>query len=524
MTRVLYAEDDPQVAEMVRLAFEQQAPDCNLDIVSTGRACLSAMEQNDYDILVVDLVMPDIDGLQVLTELISRRNATPVVMVSGHGQNELAVRAMRAGAIDCIDKNSPEFRRIPEIVQRLQSRHPRVRGVGATPAPRLHHVLFIDPNAVQRETFAIFVASSVSQLKLTAEGPEALGYFLRGTLSYDAVVIGPNISPQDMLAMLRQLRALADAVPVIVISAGDNAETTIAAFKLGAHDYLLRGPDCYTELVFSLNFALKQADIEKLNAKLATELADLNQSLAAQVAARTRDLESEILVRREAEKRSEDNAARLQALSSRLLRVQEDERHALAQELHDQIGQLLTGLRFQLEAARKAAPGAAVDHALTITDDLLRSVRALTLQLRPRLLDDLGLRPALEWHANVFKNQTGITVDLELSLPEARFSSELETAVFRMVQEALTNVARHSGATTAQVTVTADDLCLHVEIADRGKGFDAATAFTRHDSLGLAGLAERVRCAGGRLELFSSVGQGTRLHAEFALNPPTVPR
>jgi signal transduction histidine kinase len=86
-----------------------------------------------------------------------------------------------------------------------------------------------------------------------------------------------------------------------------------------------------------------------------------------------------------------------------------------------------------------------------------------------------------------------------------------------MVQEALTNVARHSGARAAEVTVTADETTLQVEISDRGRGFDAALAFTRHDSLGLAGLAERVKLAGGRLDLFSQTGQGTRLHAEFPL-------
>jgi len=200
--------------------------------------------------------------------------------------------------------------------------------------------------------------------------------------------------------------------------------------------------------------------------------------------------------------------------------VQEDERRALAQELHDQVGQLLTGLRFQLEAARDAAPSPAINDALDLTTELLRSIRELTLQLRPRILDDLGLEPALEWQAEMFRKQTGIAIELELSLPEKRLTSELETAVFRMVQEALTNVARHSQAKSAAVTVTADDCALQVEISDRGRGFDAAAALAKRDSLGLAGLAERVRLAGGEFDLFSRPGQGTRLHAEFSLARP----
>ncbi|MEO5958289.1 MAG: ATP-binding protein, partial [Opitutaceae bacterium] len=319
------------------------------------------------------------------------------------------------------------------------------------------------------------------------------------------------------LDALRHLRARDEEMPVIVVSSVSNNETTIAAFKLGAHDFLLHGPECLPELVFSLNNALNQADAQRLNTRLTNELADLNSSLAAQIAARTRELEREVAVRREAEERAEEHAARLQALSTRLLRVQEDERRSLAQELHDQIGQLLTGLRFQLEAARELAPSPPLAEALSVSTELLGSVRALTLQLRPRMLDDLGLRPALEWQAKLFHRQTGIAVDLEISLPDERLGADLETTVFRMVQEALTNVARHSGAPAASVTVTAGDGALQVEISDRGCGFDAAAALERHDSLGLAGLGERVRLAGGRFDLFSRPGQGTRLHAEFSL-------
>jgi signal transduction histidine kinase len=518
MIRVLYAEDDLQVADMVRFAFSLRSDECTLDVVNSGRACLDALEREEYDVVLLDLVMPDSDGLQVLRELTSRRVSVPVVMVSGHGQHELAVRALRAGAVDCIDKNSSEFLRIPEIALRVQARYPRRSVQPGAGAPRAHTVLFIDPLVTERDGFAAFVMSSVPAVRVNAAEPESLEPLLRGEQHYDAVVLGPNLGTDTMLAALRQLRANAESIPAIVISAVADGGTTVAAFKLGAHDFLLRGPDCYSELVFSLNHALKQRDTDLLNEKLTRELETLNQSLAAQVAERTKELEQEIVVRREAERHSEENAARLQALSNRLLRVQEDERQALAQELHDQIGQLLTGLRFQLDSARQKARSDAVENALAITDELLRSVRALTLQLRPRLLDDLGLRPALEWHVNTFGKQTGISVDLELSLPEHRLGPELEIAVFRAVQEALTNVARHSGAKAAAVTVTAGDDTLHVEVSDRGRGFDVNAALARHDSLGLTGLSERVRLAGGRLEMFSKPGQGTRMHAEFPLH------
>jgi signal transduction histidine kinase len=378
-------------------------------------------------------------------------------------------------------------------------------------------VLYIDPESSERAAVHMFFNSSAPRLHLSPQGPDGLEKFLRGEGQFDAVVLGPNQPATATLDALRHLRARDEGTPVVVISNSSQSEVTIAAFKLGAHDFLLRGPGVLTELVFSLNNALKQADTQRLAARLGAELEELNRSLAKQVAERTHDLEREVAVRREAELRAEEHAARCQALSTKLLRVQEDERRALAQELHDQIGQLLTGLRFQLEAAQQIAPSEKLTEALSVSTELLRSVRELTLQLRPRLLDDLGLRPALEWQAKLFQSQTGIAVDLEVSLPATRLTPELETTVFRMVQEALTNVARHSGAQNAAVTVTADDTAVQVEISDRGRGFDADSALAQHNSLGLAGLVERVRLAGGQFDLFSQAGQGTRLHAEFKL-------
>ncbi len=524
MIRVLYAEDDPQVADMVSLTFARLGGSIALEVVNSGRRCLEAMARGGYDVLLLDLMMPDLDGLQVLGELTARRDPTPVIMVSAQGQHELAVRALRAGAVDCIDKNSPDFRQIPEIVQRVHARDKRRMPAATLPAPAEgHRVLFVDPDEVERAAAALFFTTGTPRLRLLAEPAEALDRFRAGDPGCDAVVLGPNLETGAMLDALRHLHARDEVLPVIVISAFDNAETAIAAFKLGAHDVLLRSPGMLTDLVFSLNHALKAADTERLNSRLTQELTELNRSLAAQVAARTEELQQEVIVRREAEERAEGHAARLQALSSRLLRVQEDERRALAQELHDQIGQLLTGLRFQLESAHRAAPSAPLADALALTSDLLRSVRALTLELRPRLLDDLGLGPALEWQSRVFHQQTGIKVDLETSLPPGRLAPELETAVFRIVQEALTNVARHSGATQAVVTLTADEVALQVEVSDRGRGFDPVAARARYDSVGLSGIAERVRLAGGRFDLFSQAGQGTRLHAEFPLGAAATP-
>jgi len=510
--RVLHADDDPQVAGIVALYFELHG-NSTITYVESGNDCLAALARESFDLVLLDLTMPDRNGLEVLAELAARGDNTPVIMVSGDGQSPLAVRAMRAGAVDCIDKNSADFPRIAEIAHRAHgrlrhSRHPLPTG------EIRHRILCVEPHAPECAQLSRLFEAHAPSLTLVPTLPAELTAQLVPSPAFAAVILGPGLASAVMLGLLRHIRSLAPDTPVLVLAPA--ATDAIAAFKLGAHDFLLRTEDSLHELVFSLNQAIRHAATTRLNARLTDELAALNRSLAGQIAARTGELEIEIRERRA----SEDRA---RGLATRLLRAREDERRSLAQELHDQIGQLLTGLRFQLEAAHAATPALAAP--LALTDELLRTVRELTLQLRPRILDDLGLRPALEWHTRRFTAQTGVAVELDVALPDLRLPSELETVAYRLVQEALTNTARHSGALAATVTVAADAATLHVEISDRGRGCDAAIALARQDSLGLAGAAERVRLAGGRFEFFSLPGQGTRLHAEFPFprNPSPSP-
>ena len=502
MTCVLYAEDDPNVAEIVRTFFIHFAPEITLEIVPGGRACLERMSRGGVDVLLLDLVLPDIDGLHVLRELVLRGDTTPVIMASGLGQTDLAVRALRAGAVDCVDKSTPQFNQIVDTVKRVLARHQQtpVRTTLRSSRDLRYQVLLIEVSAITRRTIEEFFRVNAAQLELTtASTPAELAGFLGPGGRADAVIIGPTPGEVSSLDTLRRLRSHHPELPVMLLSARDDGQAAVAAFKLGAQDYILQKPDYLGEVVYSLSSILHRADIERSNEQLTRELEALNRSLEAQVQART---------------------AELKALSTRLLRIQEDERRAIARDLHDHLGQLITGLKFQLEAVRKDAPPAlqrALGESLGVSDEMLRYLRELTQQLRPRVLDDLGLAPALEWHINLFQRQTGIAVALDVSLPPVRLPGELETAVFRFVQEALTNVARHSGATAANVTLTSGGGKLLVEITDRGRGFDVEAKLAARDSLGLIGQRERVSLAGGSMELFSRAGQGTRLHAEFPL-------
>lgn len=218
---------------------------------------------------------------------------------------------------------------------------------------------------------------------------------------------------------------------------------------------------------------------------------------------------------------------RLQALSRRLLEVQETERRHIARELHDEVGQVLTGLEFLLEI-KTPLPAeeiqARLGKALRLADELATRLQELSLRLRPPMLDELGLLPTLAWHSKRYTDQTNIQVDFKYMGPERRLGADIETAVYRIVQEALTNVARHAqvGEVTVQVWVEPNSVRLQIE--DAGVGFDLEAALAARTSSGLSGMYERAALLGGQLTVVSAPGAGAALIAEFPLGDPVGER
>lgn len=218
------------------------------------------------------------------------------------------------------------------------------------------------------------------------------------------------------------------------------------------------------------------------------------------------------------ESRLQHYAERLRTLSRRLLDVQEQERRHLARELHDEIGQMLTGLHFTLEAATRSQSD---DHLRTLhaaqnmVKELTTRVRDLSLRLRPTMLDDLGLMPALLWHFERFTASTQVRVLVEHNLAETRFAAAIETAAYRIVQESLTNVARHAAVQEVTVRLWVDQAALHIQVADQGAGFDPKAVFTGSHTSGLAGMFERVDLLDGDLTIQSAPGTGTHLSASL---------
>ncbi|MDB6015948.1 MAG: Multi-sensor signal transduction histidine kinase [Pedosphaera sp.] len=214
----------------------------------------------------------------------------------------------------------------------------------------------------------------------------------------------------------------------------------------------------------------------------------------------------------------------LQTLSRRLLELQEAERRHIARELHDEIGQALTALKINLQAVQRLSGMATLAPRLTdsisIVDRTLRQVRNLSLDLRPSMLDDLGLCSALRWYADQQAQRAGLSIQFMAGELGARLEPALETACFRVAQEALTNIVRHAQATTVRVHLESDGDSLHLTVHDDGIGFDPEhleQQTERGRSLGLLGMKERASLIGGRVELKSAPRAGTEVHAWFPI-------
>lgn len=208
----------------------------------------------------------------------------------------------------------------------------------------------------------------------------------------------------------------------------------------------------------------------------------------------------------------------LRRISQQLLKEQDNQRRQLARELHESAGQSLAALKMTLGRLREAvsqgarAAASLTESATALADAAAREVRTVSYLLHPPMLDDAGLGPALRWYARGFTERSGISVSVEIADPFPRYSQEIETTIFRVVQEALTNVHRYSGSRLAEIRVTECDSQLRVEVRDHGCGF-ASSANAAHGravlGVGISGMRERVEQIGGTFELDSVPAEGT---------------
>lgn len=224
----------------------------------------------------------------------------------------------------------------------------------------------------------------------------------------------------------------------------------------------------------------------------------------------------------EAESAVQGSYAQLRALAARLQTIREEERTDMARELHDELGQALTALKMDTAALINRLPQRSKqlrERAQVMSEQIdatIKTVRRMSSQLRPGMLDDLGLGPSIEWYAQEFQTRTGISIETDVTEQELDLDHNRATALYRIFQETLTNVARHANATLVKTKLTVQDNTLTLEIADNGKGFDPVQVRGKR-SLGLLGMRERAEMAQGTLEIEGAPGQGTVITVHLPL-------
>ena len=409
----------------------------------------------------------------------------------------------------------------------------------------MNKVLIVDDEESTRTTFSEVLNNYEFSSITASSGREAVDIFSQE--SPDAVLLDLKMPGMDGIETLKELKKINPDIPVILITAHGDIPTAVEAIKLGAYDFIAKPPD-YKMLILTLERAVKKKELtQELNRvqenwretmkelqreisqrkQTEEEIKKLNVELEQRVIERTSQLEdsnkqlrSEIIERGRIEETLQRYAEQLKALSHRLAEVQEEERRYMAKELHDEIGQALTGISLSLVSMAGMSAKEIrkrLKEAQSLVSGLLDRVRNMSLTLRPAMLDDFGLLPTLLWHFKRYTAQTSIPIHFRQRCLDTRFRPEIETAVYRIVQEALTNIARHACAAEAEVITLVEGDMLVVTVEDKGVGFEPEAVIVMKESVGLSGMRERLALLGGRLKIDSAPGRGTRLRAEIPL-------
>jgi signal transduction histidine kinase len=321
------------------------------------------------------------------------------------------------------------------------------------------------------------------------------------------LVLSDVMMPElDGFGLLRELRANAETktIPIILLSARAGEESRVEGLDSGADDFLVK-PFSARELIARVQSHLQLARVRS-EANLA--IRRLAESLESEVNARTRELEqrnSEVL----------EQAETLQTLSRSLMHLQDDERRHIARELHDSAGQTLTVLGMKLAAlsqltkqrdASFAKQISEIEEIGEIVQQLTKEIRTTSYLLHPPLLDETGIADALKWYVDGLAGRSDLNIALRLPEDLPRFSRDTELVAFRVVQECLTNIHRHSGSKNAVIDLSFSDGIISVKVSDNGKGipFEKLSEIQSNASgVGIRGMRERVRQLGGRISIAS---------------------
>ncbi len=501
--RILLADDNADMRDYIQRLLRENY---EVETVADGEAVLQSARQNPPDLILADVMMPRLDGFGLLEQM--RRDESlksiPVILISARAGEESRIEGLQSGADDYLVKPFSARELSARVASHLVMA--RIRRDAATVEQSLRAEAETERTRLraaftQTYAFMVFLSNDGTVIDANHAALEAAGITREQAIGRKFWEPWWSALPDETEALKSSIQRAACGESV-----RDECEYRIANGAVHFADRTLTPiKDDHGNVVMIVATGLDM-----------TEARELRERLETKVRERTTELE--------------ETEANLREVTGRLLRAQDEERRRIARELHDSAGQLLAALNMNLMPLEpkilqfNADLGKSVTDSIFLVNELSRQLRTMSHLLHPPLLDEAGLESALAWYADGFAERSKIKVDFAYDRAVGRLPLEMETAIFRLVQECLTNIHRHSGSSSAGIRIRRDVPAhsILIEVSDQGKGISGGAiriSGPAKPGIGIQGMRERVRQLGGKIEIRSG-DAGTTIVADFPLGQP----
>jgi signal transduction histidine kinase len=406
------------------------------------------------------------------------------------------------------------------------------------------HILLIEDNEHDRIAFQRAIEKECAGCDLTVceRAEEAENLLKGGDIAFDIVVLDFDLPGMNGLDFFKKVRRQKNLPPFVMLTGAGSERLAVKSLQAGIHDYVVKdtGLGYLNLLPVVLTGAVRrhtndlarqaaEAALKRAHAELESKVRERTADLALTVQA----LEIEIEERRQTEAALRQSQNQLRKLSQKILDAQENERMLVAQEIHDSISGSLAAIKLALEeklasmGRNPAANVISLEKILSHIEEIIRESRRISAHLRPSLLDDLGLLATIDWLAREFEQlQPNLKIERQLDVREDQIPEMLKVVIYRVLQEAMNNVAKHSGATRVRLLLTARNNRIELTVADNGCGFDPAEKKSSESStvggFGLSGMVDRTQLCDGKFEISSEKGKGTTVHISLPCGPESI--